>query len=132
MTNDDQPSNDPVHPNYLAGGIGAVVGAVVGYYAFGWLLAQGMYAMVLPGALIGLGCGMLLGGASPWMGIACAVAALVVEIVCQWHFLPFAQDESFGFLLRNIHRLPPMQLVMIVVGVLVAYWCGKGRQTMRR
>jgi hypothetical protein len=38
----------------LRGLVGAVVGGVTGYYAFGWALSQGYYAMVVPGALLGL------------------------------------------------------------------------------
>ena len=43
----------------LLGFIGAVVGGVLGYYTFLWIVDQGFYGMMIPGALLGLGCGLL-------------------------------------------------------------------------
>ena len=37
---------------------GAVAGGILGYFAFGWLLGQGFYALMLPGGLLGLGAGL--------------------------------------------------------------------------
>ena len=39
---------------------GAALGGIVGYLVFGWLARQGLYALVLPGASLGLGCALLL------------------------------------------------------------------------
>ena len=33
--------------------VGAAIGGAVGYYAFGWILGYGLYAMILPGAALG-------------------------------------------------------------------------------
>jgi hypothetical protein len=113
--------------HYFLGTLGAFVGGIAGYFLFGWLLGRGMYAMVVPGALIGLGCGLLLGKRSHLMGINCAIAALVVAVICQWKFLPFAKDDSLEFLLRNFHHIPGTQLFMMLAGAVVAWWCGQGR-----
>ena len=42
----------------LRGLIGAAVGGAVGYFAFGWLVSQGFYAVALPGVLLGIGLGL--------------------------------------------------------------------------
>ena len=128
VTDDSSSIPDGVRgPNYLFGLVGGVAGGVLGYLLFWWLMRQQMYAMVLPGSLVGLGCGFLLGGRSRMMGFLCAVGAITLAILCQWHFLPFAQDNSLQFLLVNFHKLPPVQLLMIAVGVVIAYWFGQGR-----
>ena len=38
---------------------GAATGGAIGYFAFFLLASQGLYALVLPGALVGLGFGAL-------------------------------------------------------------------------
>ena len=38
--------------------IGALAGGTLGYFAFFWIAAQGLYALVLPGGLLGLGAGI--------------------------------------------------------------------------
>ena len=43
--------------DFLPGLIGGAVGGLVGYFLVGWVSRQGFYAMILPGALVGLGCG---------------------------------------------------------------------------
>ena len=43
----------------VLGLIGAVVGGVLGYYTFQWIFYHGFYGMMIPGAFVGLGCGLL-------------------------------------------------------------------------
>jgi hypothetical protein len=114
-------------PNYLLGTLGGVAGGVFGYFAFAWLLKQGMYAMILPGALIGLGCGWFIGIRSNAMGILCGVAGLALGIFCEWRFQPFIKDDSLAFFVQNLHQLRPGTQLMIAAGAIVAYWCGRGR-----
>ena len=49
---------------FLRGVLGGAVGGVVGYLLFRWLLTKGFYALVMPGALLGLGAGLATRGKS--------------------------------------------------------------------
>lgn len=104
-----------------------VAGGVVGYFAFSWLLGFGMYAMLLPGALVGLGCGNLSRGYSIVLGCIAGVSALALGIFLEWTFLPFAADESLGFFLANLHQLTPITMLMIIGGAILGFVFGKGR-----
>lgn len=114
-------------PRYLPATVGALVGAAAGYLAFAGLMKLGVYAIVLPGAAVGLGSNMFLGGRSLAMGVASAVLAAAVTVFCQWMFLPFAANTSLGYLLANFHKTPPVQLAMMALGVAIAFYFGRGR-----
>ena len=43
----------------VLGLVGAIVGGVLGFYTFGWLLSYGFYGLMIPGAFLGLGCSLL-------------------------------------------------------------------------
>lgn len=111
---------------FAAGIAGMVAGGVVGYFAFSWLLGFGMYAMLLPGALVGLGCGNLSRGYSIVLGCIAGVSALALGIFLEWTFLPFAADESLGFFLANLHQLTPITMLMIIGGAILGFVFGKG------
>src|SRR5262249_34107066 len=57
--------------NLLALG-GALVGGAVGYFAFFWIAQQGVYGLVLPGGLLGLGAGIVQNRSS-WVAVACGL-----------------------------------------------------------
>ena len=114
-------------PRYVHATIGAIAGAIVGYFVFAGLLKLGIYAMVLPGALVGLCSGMLLRGESLAMGIACAASALGLSLFCEWHFFPFADNNSLGFFLANVHQLKFATLALMALGVGLAFYFGRGR-----
>jgi len=105
---------------------GAVVGGVLGHYLFMWLLSRGLYAMVLPGAALGLGAGALSKRRSVPLGVVCGVLGLVLAVITEWRFLPFAKDDSFRFFITHIH-LKPVKLIMFGIGALLAFWFGQGR-----
>jgi hypothetical protein len=111
----------------LRGMAGAVIGAVVGWFAFGWLVSQGLYGLALPGALLGLGCGLISGGVSTVNAVLCAVLAGVLGLVLEWRHRPFVADESFGFFLSHLHELKGITWVMVALGSVFAYWFGRGR-----
>ena len=113
--------------NWLLGIGGALIGGVAGYFAFFFLTRFGLYALVLPGTLVGLGCGLLSGMKSNVLGIACGVAALVVGCYTQWQFATFDADDSLQYFVTHITSLPPTTLVMIALGGLFGFWFGKGR-----
>ncbi|TWU30223.1 hypothetical protein [Bythopirellula polymerisocia] len=113
--------------NWLLGLVGGVIGGVLGYFAFFLMVRQGLYAMVLPGALLGLGCGLLSGFHSNTLGVLCGVVAVLFGFFIEWQFAPFSSDDSFAYFITHVHSLKPMTLVMIAIGGLFGFWFGKGR-----
>ena len=100
---------------------GGVLGGVVGYFAFGWLISQGFYGLVLPGGLIGMGAGY--GQCrSRWPSVVCGVSALWLGLFTEWRFFPFKADDSFGYFLRNVHELKPITLLMLAAGKAIGFW----------
>jgi hypothetical protein len=110
----------------LRGMAGALIGAVIGWFAFDWIVGQGLYALALPGALLGLGCGLFAGGVSTVNAVLCAILAGALGLVLEWWHLPFVADESFGFFLSNLHELKPITWLMVALGSVFGYWFGRG------
>jgi hypothetical protein len=104
---------------------GAVVGGLIGWGAFHLLIGQGLYGLVLPGALIGLVCGAVSGGVSNINAALCAVGALVVGVLLEWAY--FHADKNLGDFLRDLGDLPGITWLMIAAGALFAGWFGRGR-----
>ena len=104
----------------------ALAGGLAGHFAFLWIARQGFYAIILPGALIGLAGGWF--GQKQTMtfgmvfGIACAVLALIAGIVSEWRLRPFRADDSFGYFITHLQLLPPITLIMIAIGAVFAFW----------
>jgi hypothetical protein len=115
--------------NWLLGLIGGAAGAALGYYLFFLIAGQGLYAMVLPGALLGLGCGLFSGMKSMALGMTCGIAALLLGLIIEWRFAPFAADNSFAFFITNLQHLKPMTLILISIGALMGVWFGIGRES---
>jgi hypothetical protein len=111
--------------SHLLGLVGAVVGGWLGYIAFKWIWAQGFYALVVPGGLLGLGCGIAARHPSTIRGILCGVAALALGLYTEWTFYPFRDDDSFSYLVLHAHQLKWVTLLMVALGGIVAYWSGK-------
>ena len=109
----------------LAGGVG---GGVLGHFLFKWIAGQGFYAIVLPGALVGIGCGTLSGRKSTGLGIVCAILGLGAGILSEWRFAPFAKDESLAYFLTHIHKNSSLTLVLIAIGAVCAFYFGRGRE----
>jgi hypothetical protein len=123
-----QPANAQGTAVAFAKGLaGSLLGAVLGYFVFDFALGNGLYMMVAPGALVGLGCGYLSGVRSLPIGVLAAVIALVFSLFLEWHFLPFRADRSLSFFLQNIADVNKMDLIMIGVSTLFGFWFGRGR-----
>ena len=118
------PDRDHVVSNVL-GLVGGLVGGYVGYHLFFWITRQGFYALILPGGLLGLGCGALARHHSAARGAVCAAAALLLGVYTDWKFEPFVENQSLSYYLTHLHQLTPVTMLMIAVGALVAYWTGK-------
>ncbi len=109
----------------LLGLIGAVAGAVLGYYTFQWIYDHGFYGMMIPGAFVGLGCGLLSQHPSQVRGVLCAVAGLALGLFTEWKFRPFLADKTLTYFLKNLAELTPVTLLMIAAGAFFAYWLGR-------
>jgi hypothetical protein len=109
----------------LLGLVGAVVGGVIGYYIFLWMVDQGFYGLMIPGALLGLGCGLLSQHVSHPRGVLCALAAIFLGMFAEWHFKWFVPDDSFGYLVTHFHQKQQLTLIMLALGAFFAYWLGK-------
>jgi hypothetical protein len=115
-------------PRYLIsnvlGVVGAVIGGVLGFYIFRWLFGQGFYGLMIPGALLGLGCSLLAQHPSTARGLICGAAALCLGLYTEWHFRPFAADDTFTYFVHHLNQLTPVTYLMIGVGTIIAAWIG--------
>jgi hypothetical protein len=105
--------------------IGAAVGGAIGYAVFRWMYSQGFYAVILPGAFLGLGAGLLSRERSSLRGAVLGLAGFLLGSYADWELYPFKADDSFGYFLSHIHRIEPVQLLMIALGGFFAYWWGR-------
>lgn len=115
---------------FLRGVLGGAVGGVVGYLLFRWLLTKGFYALVMPGALLGLGAGLATRGRSQPLAIVCAIAALCLAIFAEWSHAPFKKpNEGLFYFVTHLHQLDGLSVkfIMMGLGVGCAYWFAKGR-----
>jgi len=99
---------------------GAIVGALLGYFAFFWIAKQGYYALVLPGGLCALGATC---GRTRWLFVPpiVGIMALFVGLFTEWRFRPFIADPSFTYFLTQIPKLYPITLLMIGLGTILGF-----------
>ena len=107
---------------FVRGPIGAILGGAAGCAIFVWAHRQGFYALLLPGALIGLGWSLLSKRSSLLGGIGCGAAALALGVLSEWSVRGFTANGSFGYFVTHLHKLTPLTLVMIGLGGLMAFW----------
>jgi|SRR6516162_7326792 hypothetical protein len=111
--------------SHLLGFVGAVVGGALGFYIFGWFWGYGWYGLMIPGALLGGGCGLLARHPSTARGIVCAVAAAVFELFTEWWYRPFNADNSLAYFVANLTSLKPYTWLMVVIGAFIAFWLAR-------
>ena len=117
----------PIYLNLVMGISGAIVGALLGYYVFFILNSFNIYALALPGALIGLGCGASSRIHSIGLGIFCAIFALVLGLYAEWQRAPMLADSSFLYLVTHAHELTRLTQIMLALGCVFGGWFGIGR-----
>ena len=100
---------------------GAAIGGLLGYFAFVWLLGQGFYALILPGALLGVGAS-LARNRSVALAVVCGLLALGLGVFAEWKTAPFKQDKSLVFFLTHLHENPPLTLIMLALGGLMGFY----------
>ncbi len=111
--------------SHLLGLVGAIIGGVLGFYTFAWLEDKGFYGLAIPGAFLGLGCGLLSQHNSTARGLLCGVAALGLSLYTEWNFHKFLVDTSFSYMVNHLSDKGPVTLLMIVLGTVIAFWVGK-------
>jgi hypothetical protein len=112
---------------FVRGLVGAMLGGVIGYFVFRWLLQYGLYGLMIPGAALGFGAGLAARGRLPVLGIVCVVAAIGLGLFAEWSAFPFKKDPSFSYFVTHAHLLKAPTLLMIGLGGVFAYWFGQGR-----
>jgi hypothetical protein len=106
----------------LLGLVGATIGGVLGFYTFLWLLRQGYYGLIVPGAFLGLGCSLLARHRSVARGLCCGVAALALSQFSDWYCT--LTDDSFVNFLQGGKTMTPVTMLMTGVATFVAFWIG--------
>jgi hypothetical protein len=101
--------------------LGAIAGGCLGYFAFFWIARQGLYALLVPPALLGLGAGICARTRSPILGIICGIAGLGLGLFTEWRFAPFMADSSLSYFITHIHQLKPYTMIMLVIGTFFSY-----------
>jgi hypothetical protein len=107
----------------LLGLVGAIAGGALGFWVFRWLLGQGFYGLMIPGAMLGLGCSLLARHDSRIRGVLCGIAAFILALFADWYYT--ITDDSFVDFVRQGKSFQGVTLLMTAVGALIAFWVGK-------
>ena len=107
--------------------LGGAVGAIVGYAIYAWLVGQGFYALAIPGAALGLGCGLTTRRNSLPTGLACGVLGVLLGLLSEWRSFPFVKDDSLRYFISHAAELKPVTWIMISAGGIFAAYFGWGR-----
>lgn len=103
--------------------VGSILGGVVGHLAFEYLLKYGLYGAVLPGALVGIGAGLIRRRRIVAVGLFAAVVALIVGVYSELDAFTFG-DGSLAFFVKNPQ---PVTWIMLAVGTGLGFMLGVGR-----
>ena len=121
-------SRDSIAVSFARGIVGAAIGGIIGWFAFDWLRSQQLYALALPGSLVGLGFGLLSRRSMLIGGLFSAVAGLALMLVCEWNRAPFTDDKSLVYFLTHLQHLDKQfTYLLLAAGTAFAFWFGKGR-----
>jgi len=112
----------PENKSLILGLIGALAGGLAGYYGFFWMVSQGFFSPILPGAFLGLGAGLCVRHRSNLLGAICGIAAIGIGIFTQWRaVVRGGGEESFADYVRYAYSEPPVTLIMIALGGFFGY-----------
>ncbi len=101
--------------------LGAVIGGLIGHALFFWAMDHGIYGLILPGGLCGLGAGLFHNRWKP-LPFLCAFLALGLGLYTEWRFSAFASDAGFAYFLLHIYRLSLVTLILVGAGAGIAFW----------
>lgn len=120
MTEDESPKRFALDSALLVL-IGAAAGGVAGYLLFWPIARSGFYAIVLPGAMVGIGAG-LARNRSVLMALLCGLLAIGLGLYTEWRYAPFVRDERIEYFVTHIHELKPITLGLIGLGGFIGFW----------
>ena len=112
---------------WIRGLIGAAAGAAMGCFAYFQLLNHGLDSLAIPGALTGLGFGLLSKRSFLSAGFVCAVLGLLVMLWCEWQSLLKFKGENLEGFIKAIPNLNSSSKIMLAIGTAMAFWFGRGR-----
>jgi hypothetical protein len=107
--------------------IGAVVGGAIGFFTFGWMVQRGVYAGLLPGGLLGLGCAVVARRPSLARGILCGIAGLALSVFAESWYMNFTArgHETLLYYFNHLQDVSHVDWLFVAVGTLLAFWIGK-------
>jgi hypothetical protein len=109
-----------------------VIGGAVGHFLFLWIIRQGYSALVLPGALVGIGAGIIMKARSVPLMVICGFIGLFAGIFSEWRGFPFRADQSFPYFLRHLQDLSPITLLMLALGTFAGAYFARGKEAPAR
>ena len=115
--------------NVIRGLAGAALGGAAGYFLVGWLLRRGYYAPMLPGVLVGLGCGVFVERRNMPLAVLCGVAALALGVFTRWKQDASVYSTDFVQFVLHLDRLRTGTLVMLALGGLCGFWFALGTRS---
>jgi hypothetical protein len=89
------------------------------------LLDYGLYGIVLPSALVGLGCGLASGRKVIALGVFSALGGLLAGALAEWRSDVQPAASFFHFLSDLPGRKPAIWLIL--VGAAISFYLGVGR-----
>lgn len=107
--------------------IGAIVGAGVGTFAYWLLLIRGYHILAAVGAGVALGVSAMARTKQIAWGVATGVLAVLLSVLVESLFRPFAADESFSYFISHLHDLPRNSLISLAVVAALGVYFGRGR-----
>ena len=126
-----QSANSNLAKEIPLGIFGALLGAVVSFFLFQFLTRRGLYFIVLPGALVGLGCGFAARSRLLVLGIIAVAVAIPTAIFCEWKSDAYLCDDGktlmgIGEYISRMIELRGWKLpVFIGLNGLIAFWLGR-------
>jgi hypothetical protein len=117
--------------NAIRGLAGAALGGVAGYFLFAWLYSHGFVAFLVPGTLIGLGCGIFVQRRNLALAIVCGLAALALGVFTRWKFDASIFSNDFFEFVKHLDRLSTVTLVMLGLGGFAGFWFALGTRGRR-
>jgi general stress protein CsbA len=99
----------------------ACIGALVGYLGFVALLQRGLYAVILPGGLLGLFAGIPR-NRSRFVAVVCSLLAIAAGLLAEYRVAPFVADARIGYFLLHVSDLQPITLLSIGTGGAIGFW----------
>jgi hypothetical protein len=106
----------------------ALGGGLVGHFLFIWMARQGFYALLLPGALVGIGAGMVLKERSVALMVICGVMGLAFGTFSEWRLRP---DITFGYFVRHLPDLLPLTKLMLALSAICGAYFARGRSPLQ-